>query len=403
MIDVSVVISGLRDFDLWERTKGHIKSQWFPSSDVRAVWDVVNKWHQDHPGKIIPWKDLRVLLRGKKGFEKVSQLEKRSDGVTKATMMKTLSRFIERQMIEDLTQELAKAHENGSKLDHDTYIQRLEAAKRAGSLSVERRNIFNEDPRRCIEKIEQVPVVPLPSVELNAALRGGIAGGRPTTILTRTDGGKTSFAVACGAHAVARGYRVLHCTLEDSADEIFRRYYSSWTKHTWDWISKHPKTTKKILNKIREAGGELEVCDYSGLAAGMSDIELAASKTKREWGDIDLIIVDAGDDIQSGTKTELKTEVIGEVWRGLTRLSRKFGDVPVMVTTQTNRLGAGANSIELTHVAEGWKKATVSAVVLVFDVPKDSKRGYIKIVKTKRRGFYPEIPIHFDRERCVIR
>lgn len=401
--DINVVISGLRDHDLYERVRGQIQSRWFQTSDLRNIFEIIKRCHTDNPGSVIQWKDLRILLRGQKGYDRVKTIQRQTDGVSKTTHLKTLAKFLEQQMVEDLAGELAKAHENGHRINHDDYIKRLESAKRAGTLSIDRRNLFSEEPKDWITKIESVPVIPLPSFELTQALRGGIAGGRPTTILTRTDGGKTSFAVACGAFAVKKGYKVLHCTLEDSADEIFRRYSCSMLGQTWEWVKTHPKTTQKLMGELRRGGGDLEVADFASIECSLPDIELAASKAQRQWQGIDLIIVDAGDDVRSQTKTELETQKIREVWQGLTRLSRKHGDVPVMVTTQTNRLGAGARQIELTHVAEGWGKATVSAVVIVFDVPKDSKRGYATIVKSKRKGIYPSIPIVFDRERCTVK
>lgn len=403
VVDVAVVLSGLRDYEIYERTRGQIRSQWFPTQDLRAVWEAIKGHHEAHPGKKLTWKDLKVLMRGKKGFGKLDELHKRSEGISKGVYLKSLSSFLEQQMTEDLAQDIARCHESGQKINHDDYIRRLEAAKRAGTLSVDRRKLFEEEPKNWIQKIENVPVIPLPSFELTAALRGGIAGGRPTTVLTRTDGGKTSFAVACGAFAVRKGFKVLHCTLEDSADEVFRRYSCAFTGQTWDWVHLHPKTTQKKLTEVKKNGGDLEVADFSSLETGIADIEMAAARAKRGWGGLDFIIVDAGDDISTKDGTELKTEIIGKVWASLTRLSRKYNDVPVMVTTQTNRLGAGANQILLTHVSEGWKKATVSSVVLVFDVPKDSKRGRVCIVKTKRKGYYPEIPVWFDRERCIVR
>lgn len=402
--DISVILSGLRDFDLYDRVKENIQTKWFPTSETRSIWQTIKSAHENHPGRVIPWKDLKVLLRGQKGYETIDRLRKRSDGVSLAAVRASIARWQELQMVEDLACDLARAQENGHRIDHNEYIQRLEAAQRAGRLSIERRSIFEEEPKNWIQKIDHIPVVSLPSYELTQALRGGIAGGRPTTILTRTDGGKTSFAVACGTHAVRMGKKVLHVTGEDTADEIFRRYSCCMTRQTWEWVHTHPRTTRKIMAKIQQNGGALEVADFSAIEGTISDIVLAATKARRVFGgELDLIIVDAGDDICGSKKTELTSEEMGDVWRGLTRVSRKFGDCPVLVTTQTNRVGAQAREIDLYHVGESWHKAKVSAQVLVFDVAKDSNRGYISIVKTKRKGFYPRIPIYFDRERCIVR
>lgn len=403
VIDVAVVLSAIRDYEVFERVRDQLSGKWFADGKARSVYLAIKQAHADHPGRKIPWEDLKVMLRGKRGFDAIPSFAKRSENISKTAKLRCLASFVEAQMVEDLAQDLARAQQDGEKIDHAAYIRRLESAQRAGSLSVDRRNLFDEEPTNWIQSIEHIPVVSLPSFELTQALRGGIAGGRPTTVLTRTDGGKTSFAVACGAHAVKEGKRVLHCTFEDSADEIFRRYSCSFTNHTWDWVHTHPKKTRKILVDIHSKGGDLEVADFSGVEASVSDVNLAASKARRAWGRIDLIIIDAGDDVETSKKNDLQHEIAGEVWRGLTRLSRKHKDVPILITTQTNRLGAGAREIDLTHIGESWHKAKISAQVLVFDVAQDSKRGHIAVVKTKRKGIYPRVPIYFDRERCVVR
>lgn len=398
-VDIAVVLSALRDYDLYERVK--LDAGWFSESH-RHIFRAIQKAHEDAPHRIVPWKDIRILLRGTPGYGAVAEVMRTSKHVSKVMRHKQLSQFVCEQMLRDLVQDLAKDRETGQEIDYSKYIERLEEAHKAGRLSVDSSSFFDHDISDWIERVQKIPVVETPIRNLNQALKGGILAGHTTTILAKTDGGKTSLSVAFGAHALKQGLTVLHCTMETPELELGQRYWCSLLNHSWDWIQSHPKTTRKLMLGIKKAGGHLQIADFSSQEPTTVDVRMAIEQLVRRRHKVDLIIVDCGDDVRSNRRYEKRTDECRAVWIELRRMSKKY-DCPVLITTQANRAGAAAESVELTHIGESWGKATTSSEVIVLDIPKDKSHGQLILVKTKRRGVYPKVPVVFNRNRCTFK
>jgi replicative DNA helicase len=398
-VDVPIVLSALRRFDLYERVK--LDSSWF-AEGYRSIYQAIKRAHDDQPNRTIPWKDLRIMLKGTKGYGAIAEVMRRSKHVSKVMEHKQLSQFVTEQMLHDIVEDLAKARETGEQIEYGKYIQRLEDAHKAGRLTVDSASFFDRDISDWIEKVEKIPIVETPIQSLNQALKGGMPSGHITTLMAKTDGGKTSLSVAFGAHALRKGLTVLHCTMETPELELGQRYWSSLLNHSWDWIQSHPKTTRKLMFNVKKSGGHLQVADFTDREPTTIDVKMAIEQLIRRRGKIDLLIVDCGDDVRSARRYEKETEEQKEVWKTFRRFGVKFS-CPVFITTQSNRKGAEAEVVELWHIGECFAKAKLSSELVIMDIPKDKRHGQLILAKTKRRGVYPKIPVIFSRDRCTFK
>lgn len=401
MTNPSVIFSALRSFDLFQRVEASMREQWL-TEEQRSIWHAVQRCHEQRKERTVPWVDLRVELKGKKGYDRINDYERRAKGVSKLAMQKCLAKFLEVHFLEDLLERIAKEHEAGKTVDYEEVIKEIEEIQRLGCTALSTTAFLDEDPRKWIPKIEQLPTVPFPIQELNRALNGGMKVGRTVTILARTDGGKTSFAINVGRHAIEQGYTVLHATFEEPPADLKVRYACSIMNHTWEWVASHPKTTSKKFCEIRQKGGWLEIADYADAEGSLSNLQAEIDRLIRKRGHIDLLIIDSGDDVRSNKHYEEPTLEMKAVWTGIRRFAKRY-NIPALVTTQANREGAKAERTQLIHISAAWGKATQSPEVYVLDIPKGSKRGIVEIVKTKAKGTYPTIPIYFNRERNVMR
>ena len=396
--DVSLVLSSLRDYRFYERAT--IEPSWFGPT-LSRVFLAIKECHEERPERLIPWKDISIKLRGKKAYSRISKLKTKGRGYSKTAQRRNLVKFLEYQMFSDMTEEMSKGIENGEKINHQDYIRKLEKIQQVASLSVKISDFFSSTIDDWQKEIEDIPVVGFPSEKLSKAFAGGMAGGHIITILAKTDGGKTTFAINTGRKAVQQGKVVLHCSFETPELELNQRYACSFTRHSWEWVVDHKKKLQAQLDKIPEHGGFLRIEDFSAVKASTIDIRVRAEKLKKDRDVLDLIIVDCGDDVESTRKYQSLREECKYVWNDLRRIGRRL-NVPILVTTQANRAGAASDEVELIHIGESWGKATGSdGVISLITLPGESKALAV-VLKTKRRGRYDRVPILFEREKCYI-
>ena len=397
--DINLVLSSLRDFSLYERAAASIKPEWFVT-DLRNVFLSIKACHEDAPGRVIPWGDIKLRMKGKKGYSRIPDLRAKSKGFSTQASWRNLRKYLQEQLMRDLVEEAAAENETGE-LKHQDYIKRLEQIQNITDAASETSDFFQEEVTEWIQEEGEVPIVPLCSKELTKALDGGMAAGQIITVLARTDGGKTTLAINVGRNCVQKGMAVLHCSFETSRRDLNKRYACSFTRHTWNWIEAHPKRTQQTIDTMRNHGGYLRIEDYSSVEASTVDIRVAAQNLRKRLGHLDLIIVDSGDDVASTRRYEAEREEAKHVWSELRRLARKL-NIPIMVTTQSNRLGAMSGEVELVHIGTSWGKATQSDCVIVLQIYEGTDRAFAIIRKTKRKGKYSKVPIVFDRMKCFV-
>lgn len=399
--DINIVVSSLRNYDLFERVRNDIKSEWL-TEKTRNIYNAICLCHEQKEGRTICWKDIRVSLRGRTGYEHIANVVRKSKGASEVLQHKQLGRFIYENLLRDLVNELAEAEESGGEINYDLYISKLEAAHKAASLKTSTTDFLDKELTDWIVPEEKVSHLPLPIKELNIHMGGGLPYNHISTLLARTDGGKTSFCVCVGAEALKVGRNIVHCTQETPEKDLGPRYYSSIMNHTWPWIQKNPESFRKAMKEIRKKGGSLTIADFTSVEATTADVRTAIEGAYRRYGSVDLVIIDAGDDIRSTRRSDKKSEEVANTWTELRRLCRKF-ECAMIISTQANRLGAAAEEVDLIHISEGWGKATKSSEVIVIDVPKNREKGLLILSKTKQKGVYPRVPIRFNRERCTFK
>jgi replicative DNA helicase len=401
MYSSSIVLSALRDYDLYERVQTTIKLEWFNEKN-RHIAEAILACHEDQTGRRLTWKEIGLKLKQKKTLHDLASVVKQSKKVDLVILHKQLSEFMELNLIEDIVIEMAEEKQAGKTLKHEVLIEKIEAAQKISHLRREHVDYFENDIADRIKESDRDSIISFPSSELSAAFDGGMVAGQLTTVLARTDGGKTMFVINCGRHCVQQGLNVLHCTHETTKIEVLRRYDCSFSNHSWNWVKTHSNKMRQILAKVKKQRGSLTIEDFSTTEASVIEIRISAERMVRDCGRLDLIIVDYGDLVRSSRHYDSKRDEHRLVWQELRRLAKRFS-CPVITGTQSNRLGAGAKIPELTHMGESWAKATDSDAVIILHAPVGENRALAIVAKTKRIGNYSQIPIIFLRKKCYIR
>lgn len=169
-------------------------------------------------------------------------------------------------------------------------------------------------------------------------MTGGLQPSDLIIIAARPSMGKTSLALGIADHAGEQDAVVLVKSLEMSKEQLGlrhltlraeiegRRLMSGFVQDSW-W----PKLTRAAS----EISKQNMIIDDSSAQTEM-DIYNSALKIKREYGRIDLIVIDYLQLMRPANKAENRTGEIGQITRGLKMVAKDF-NCPVVALSQLNR------------------------------------------------------------------
>jgi len=231
---------------------------------------------------------------------------------------------------------------------------------------------------------------------LDTLTNGGIASGTLTLVMAPTGRGKTMMLINTAAAAMHAGKRVVHITLEISAQITAMRYDARLIGVPINDIFRNPlRYTKQIKHATRAVtanGGGLVIKEWGSAEAGLRDIELYLEllRTETQYKP-DVLIVDYADLIcprglkQSSRAENDKRFALAEITTRLRQMAKDL-DCAVLSATQTNRKGYAATIVDLDTVAESIDKVNIADIVIgLCQTKMEREKKLMRLVLSKNR------------------
>jgi len=207
----------------------------------------------------------------------------------------------------------------------------------------------------------------------------GLRVGEFGIVMGTTGRGKSIFLTHLGFHAIARGYRVVHLSLEMNAELVATRYDSRFTGllhrafKTYDFTAEDLEIIEKKVaigkkrykRKLRIISTPVRTCDINVVRGALED-------ARSELGGVDLVILDSPDHMKSLANYREVRHQQADVYWAVKDLAESDG-VAVWGSTHAGReyadRVAGAEA-----AAESYDKARIADVVLTLNAPAAPKK-----------------------------
>ncbi len=245
----------------------------------------------------------------------------------------------------------------------------------------------NDVVERLASYDEVEPSIPTGMGKIDEALEGGLHRKEMGLIIAPPSGGKTTFLVSIGKHALINGYNVVHYTLELRRKRVARRYDMSIAEMTKEDLRRMKRSAAlKIHNDIE---GDLIIQDYPASSVNCNILRNHLNRIRNSGLDIGLIIVDY-DDLINPTRNY--SESIGDVkrlYKELRSLSFEF-NCGLWTATQTNKKifemqkGEVIGGREATGSLEG-KFGTPDVIISGNQTYDEYRSGFIRVHLAKNR------------------
>lgn len=218
------------------------------------------------------------------------------------------------------------------------------------------------------------PPIPTGLSALDKRLGGGFSGGKLVVIGARPAVGKSALLSAIALKALGQGKRVLYVSLEMAPREIVCRMISALANVSAAKMEAH-ELNEEEQARVMEAysllpGDNLHI---SQKAVTPALIRKAALKVKASGG-LDVVCVDYLQLMRAGSKTNGRTEEVGEISRALKLLAMELG-VPVLAAAQVNRQSTQGEdrAPALSELRESGSIEQDADVVLMLHKPKNGE------------------------------
>lgn len=244
-------------------------------------------------------------------------------------------------------------------------------------------HIYDKDVETRYRK-EERNIIETPWPVFNAIMEdGGYGSGDLILIFAPPGIGKSWFVCKMGAHAVMKGLKVLHYTIELSESYVGKRYDSIFTGIP---ISELRNNRDVIENVMYNLSGELIIKEYAPGRASLETLENHMDRLKNEKGFVpDLIIIDYPDLLKSSKdRKDLKQE-IDEMYVSIKGMAKEK-KVPIICPSQINRAGSNDDVIEGDKVAGSYNKMMIGDFNISISRKRKDKlkgTGRIHIMKSR--------------------
>jgi KaiC/GvpD/RAD55 family RecA-like ATPase len=251
-----------------------------------------------------------------------------------------------------------------------------------------------EDARAWMKSFSQRQIkrVKTSSLQLNMYTNGGLKPGCLYGFAGGTGVGKTIILCWLCADLIRNGYAVLYVSTEMLKEELFSRINRSAT------ITKTNEAAELKYELLLENVGfkGYDVWCAEELRSTVEDIE-----DKARDGNYDVIIVDYGDKLSAGCKTDNEYARQGVVFSKLSSLAKKL-DIPILVATQQNREAFKNPDGGMETVGDSIDK--IKPLEMLFTIPYydpkkyPERRNQKNLVIKKNRDGVRDVEIFFDIE-----
>ncbi len=227
-------------------------------------------------------------------------------------------------------------------------------------------------------------------VQINLYTNGGLQLGSLYAFGGSTGVGKTIVMCWMCADFAMQGKSVLYVSTEMLEDQLYQRINRCMTDSDDD--NEAGLKLEKIMMQENFIGYDVWCADE--LVSTVEDIEEMAPK-----GKYDVIIVDYGDKLAAGQKTENEYHRQGVIFTKLSRLAKKL-DIPVIVATQQNREALKSPNGGMETVGDSLDKLRPLEMLFLIPYYDPQKRPDMRNKKNmnikKNRNGVRDVDLFFD-------
>lgn len=210
--------------------------------------------------------------------------------------------------------------------------------------------------------------VPVPWLEINRIMHGGLAEGELGVIMAGTGVGKSHALVDIGCYAACQGYNVAHYTFELGDIYVGKRYDSRISLIPFDNLLDNKE---RVENSIKEIKGKIIIKAYPAKSITALGIKNHVSQLILRDMKPDILLVDSGDLMKSSRSYDQKRLEEETVYEELRSLSQEL-KIPIWTVTQSNREGLDLDVITLKNVSECIGKAFIADFFLTMTRKKEN-------------------------------
>jgi len=212
-------------------------------------------------------------------------------------------------------------------------------------------------------------LVPTPWDVINEVCAGGSAAGDLFVVMAPPGIGKTWNLISVGAHAIRKGFNVLHYSFELNEMYVGRRYDSTLSGIASQNLKYHKED---LLHAIGSIPGNLIIKSFPPKGASVNMLRGHIEKCILQEFKPDLIIVDYGDLVRhTGSHREIR-HALENVYEDLRAMAGEF-QLPVWTATQANRSSLEQDIVGAENVAEAFTKIMVADFILSLSRKIDDK------------------------------
>jgi replicative DNA helicase len=333
-------------------------------------------------------------------------------------------RFCRRQVGRKVYLDTAPIMDTADEDDWDQILDRLHEARNIGSNHLDvGSNFFAEIKERIARRasttvrrasstgIKGYNPISGQDVDLDVLLGGGLREGQLGIWMGGTGVGKSIALPHVGRHAVLKGWKVVHYTLELSKDDTTDRYDAGFADtNIGDLTQNHTHIQSELTALMQGTKTGFGACAdrlyVQAYPTGTATVNTLRSHLRRMEGlgwYPDVIIVDYMDLLKPLTSYNDEYADLGGIAKDLRGLAGEY-KVPLWSATQVNRAGLGQEVVDVEHIGDSLKKAQIADIILALCATREERENSgLRIFGAKNRNgpskFTVEIRSLYERMR----
>ena len=224
---------------------------------------------------------------------------------------------------------------------------------------------------------------------------GGLGIKELGVVVSYTGGGKSMALVHLGAIALKAGKNVVYYTLELQDTVIAQRFDSCLTRIP---LSSLIDYKDDVYEKISNLPGKLIIKEYSSKSATVNTLRSHLDKLKKNNFNVDMIIVDYGDLLNSVKNYKEKRQELESIYEDLRSMAQEY-ECPTWSCSQCNRSGLNSELITMDAISEAYNKCFVADFIFSISrtvEDKNNNAGRVFIAKNRNGPDYLIFPIMMD-------
>jgi len=202
-----------------------------------------------------------------------------------------------------------------------------------------------------------------------------------------TNSGKSIVLPHCGKRAIIEGRKVVHYTLELDEQDIAERYDASFTGVNVRELKNSYTTVENRMGKYAHKYEDSLFIKYFPTGqATINTLRAHVNSLKNSGFHPDLIIVDYGDLLKPLTNYSDEYSDLGVIFKDLRGLAGEF-NCPLWTASQVNRAGMDQETVDMTSVADSFKKMMIADIVIGMSATRDeAKNNVMRLFGAKNRN-----------------